>query len=178
MPGFYADGEYDLAGTMVGAVSREKLITGAGIEPGDVLLGLPSTGLHTNGYSLARKLLFEVAGYGMDEPIAALGGTPGGVLMAVHRSYLRPIAALVEAGCVAGMAHITGGGITENLPRVLPPGCGAVVRGGSMGGAARVCAPAGGWGGRGGGNVPHLQYGDWVGVCGASGAGARCGRGA
>ncbi len=131
MPGFYTDGEYDLAGTIIGAVSREKLITGSGIAPGDVLLGLPSTGLHTNGYSLARKLLFEKAGYGFNEHVPALGGKAGAVLMATHRSYLKPVQALAEAGVVAGMAHITGGGITENLPRILPPGTAAEVRLGS-----------------------------------------------
>ncbi len=127
MPGFYADGEYDLAGTMVGVVSRRKLITGKGIRPGDALLGLPSTGLHTNGYSLARKLLLDTAGYRLDEHVPALGGRVGEVLLATHRSYLKPMEALAEAGLVAGMAHITGGGITENLPRVLPPGCAAEV---------------------------------------------------
>ncbi len=131
MPGFYADGEYDLAGTIVGAVSRERLVTGSGIQPGDVLLGLPSTGLHTNGYSLARKLFFEVAGYGMKQRVPALKAKAGAVLMATHRSYLKPIQALVKSGVVAGMAHITGGGITENLPRVLPRGVGAQVRLGS-----------------------------------------------
>ena len=131
MPGFYAAGEYDLAGTIVGAVSRPKLITGAGIEPGDVLLALPSTGLHTNGYSLARKLFFEVAGYDPKQRVPALKGRAGAVLMATHRSYLEPIQALAKAGAVAGMAHITGGGITENLPRILPTGLGAEVQHGS-----------------------------------------------
>ncbi len=131
MPGFYADGEYDLAGTIVGAVSRPRLITGSGIEPGDVLLGLPSTGLHTNGYSLARKLFFEVAGYGAKQRVPALKAQAGAALMATHRSYLRPIQALAKAGVVAGMAHITGGGITENLPRILPKGIAAQVRHGS-----------------------------------------------
>lgn len=131
MPGFYADGEYDLAGTIVGAVSRGKLITGSTIEPGDLLLGLPSTGLHTNGYSLARKLFFEVAGYRPEQRIPALKAKAGAVLMATHRSYLQPIQALAKAGAVAGMAHITGGGITENLPRMLPPGIAAEVVHGS-----------------------------------------------
>ena len=131
MPGFYADGEYDLAGTIIGAVSRHKLITGSGIEPGDVLLGLPSTGLHTNGYSLARKLFFEVAGYDPKQRVPALRGRAGAVLMATHRSYLAPMQALARAGAVAGMAHITGGGITGNLPRILPSGVGAEVRHGA-----------------------------------------------
>jgi phosphoribosylformylglycinamidine cyclo-ligase len=120
MPGFYADGEYDLAGTIIGAVSRQKLVTGAEIQPGDVLLGLPSTGLHTNGYSLARKLFFEVAGYGAKQRIPALKAQAGKALMATHRSYLKPMQALTKASAVAGMAHITGGGITENLPRIFP----------------------------------------------------------
>ncbi len=131
MPGFYADGEYDLAGTIVGAVSREKLVTGAGIEAGDVLLGLPSTGLHTNGYSLARKLLFEVAGYGAKQRVPALKAAVSTALMRTHRSYLKPMQALVRAGAAAGMAHITGGGITENLPRILPRGVAAEIRHGS-----------------------------------------------
>lgn len=131
MPGFYADGEYDLAGTIIGAVSRPKLITGSGIVPGDVLLGLPSTGLHTNGYSLARKLFFEVAGYTARQRIPQLKAQAGAALMATHRSYLRPMQALCKAGVVAGMAHITGGGITENLPRILPKGIAAEVRHGS-----------------------------------------------
>ena len=131
MPGFYADGEYDLAGTIVGAVSRAQLITGSGIQAGDVLLGLPSTGLHTNGYSLARKLFFEVAKYGPKQRIPALKAQAGAALMATHRSYLKPIAALTKAGVVTGMAHITGGGITENLPRILPKGMAAEVRHGS-----------------------------------------------
>ncbi len=131
MPGFYADGEYDLAGTIVGAVSRDRLITGGAIRPGDLLLGLPSTGLHTNGYSLARKLFFEVAGYEPGQKIPALRAEAGAALMATHRSYLKPMQALAKAGAVAGMAHITGGGITENLPRILPPGVAAEVVHGS-----------------------------------------------
>ncbi len=131
MPGFYTDGEYDLAGTIVGAVPRPKLITGAGIQPGDVLLALPSTGLHTNGYSLARKLFFEIAKYDPKQRVPAIKGKAGAVLLATHRSYLKPIQALAKAGVVAGMAHITGGGITENLPRILPAGIGAEVQHGS-----------------------------------------------
>jgi len=120
MPGFYTDGEYDLAGFIVGAVDRDKLVTGAGIKPGDVLIGLPSTGLHTNGYSLARKLFFEVAGYKPSQYVTAMKEKAGTALMKTHRSYLRVIQKLVAAGLTAGMAHITGGGITENLPRILP----------------------------------------------------------
>ena len=127
MPGFYADGEYDLAGTIIGAVSRDKIITGDTIEAGDVLIGLPSNGLHTNGYSLARKLLFEVAKYGPEQYVNELKDKTGAALMRVHRSYLAIIKKLVGAEVVNGMAHITGGGITENLPRILPKGLGALV---------------------------------------------------
>ncbi len=131
MPGFYADGEYDLAGTIVGAANRPDLITGEKIEPGDVLLGLPSNGLHTNGYSLARKLLFEVAHYGPDQYVNELKDKTGGALMRTHRSYLSVIKKLTAggpaSGLVSGLAHITGGGITENLPRILPRGFDAVI---------------------------------------------------
>lgn len=124
MPGLYAPGEYDLAGFIVGAVERKRMLTGARIRPGDVLLGLPSTGLHTNGYSLARKLLFEVAGYGPDTYLPELGTTVAEELLKVHRSYLTPIRALDEAGLVKGAAHITGGGITDNTPRIIPKSLG------------------------------------------------------
>jgi phosphoribosylformylglycinamidine cyclo-ligase len=127
MPGFYADGEYDLAGTIIGAVSRDKIITGEQIQIGDVLVGLPSNGLHTNGYSLARKLLFEVAKYGPEQYINELKDKTGAALMRTHRSYLSVIKKLTGADVVSGMAHITGGGITENLPRILPKGMGALV---------------------------------------------------
>jgi len=127
MPGFYADGEYDLAGTIIGAVSRDKIITGEHIQVGDVLVGLPSNGLHTNGYSLARKLLFEVAKYGPEQYINELKDKTGAALMRTHRSYLSVIKKLTGAEVVSGMAHITGGGITENLPRILPKGMGALI---------------------------------------------------
>ena len=127
MPGFYADGEYDLAGTIVGCVNRPDMITGDGIEAGDVLIGLPSNGLHTNGYSLARRLLFEVAGYAPDHYVNELKDKTGAALMRTHRSYLAILKKLIGAGIVRGMAHITGGGITENLPRILPRGTAAVV---------------------------------------------------
>ncbi|HTW61634.1 MAG TPA: phosphoribosylformylglycinamidine cyclo-ligase [Terracidiphilus sp.] len=120
MPGFYTDGEYDLAGFIVGAIERDKLLTGAGIKAGDVLIGLPSTGLHTNGYSLARKLLFEVGGYKPTQYVTAIKEKAGAALMKTHRSYLHVIQKLVASGLTTGMAHITGGGITENLPRILP----------------------------------------------------------
>jgi phosphoribosylformylglycinamidine cyclo-ligase len=127
MPGFYADGEYELAGTIVGCVNRPDIITGEGIQIGDVLIGLPSNGLHTNGYSLARKLLFEVAHYGPDQYVNELKDKTGAALMRTHKSYLSVIKKLTAGGFVRGMAHITGGGITENLPRILPRGTGAVV---------------------------------------------------
>ena len=131
MPGFYADGEYDIAGFIVGAVDRRKLIDGKSIRPGDVLIGLPSSGLHTNGYSLARKVVFELCGLHADSFVPELSATAGDVLLATHRSYLPSIGPLLDAGLVKGMAHITGGGITENLPRVLPEGCAADIDRGS-----------------------------------------------
>ena len=127
MPGLYAEGEYDLAGFIVGAVERQRLLTGAAIRDGDVLLGLPSTGLHTNGYSLARKLLFETAGYGVNTFLPELNATVGDELLKVHRSYLRPIQALLDAKLLKGAAHITGGGFTDNTPRILPAGLGVEI---------------------------------------------------
>jgi len=127
MPGFYADGEYDIAGFIVGAVERAKLIDGKSIAPGDVLLGLPSSGLHTNGYSLARKVFFEACALRPDSHVPELNGTVADVLLATHRSYLSPVRPLLDADLIKGMAHITGGGITENLPRILPPGCAAEI---------------------------------------------------
>lgn len=131
MPGFYRDGEYDLAGFIVGVVEREKIVTGAAIRPGDLLLGLPSTGLHTNGYSLARKLFFQVARYSADQYVNELRDKAGVALMKTHRSYLSIIRKLTAADLVAGMAHITGGGITENLPRILPKNVSAAIQLGS-----------------------------------------------
>jgi phosphoribosylformylglycinamidine cyclo-ligase len=120
MPGLYQPGEYDLAGFIVGAVERKAMLTGANVRAGDVLLGLPSNGLHTNGYSLARKLLFEVARVKLTDQLAD-------ELLQVHRSYLKPIRALIDAKLLKAAAHITGGGITENLPRVLPKGVAAEI---------------------------------------------------
>lgn len=131
MPGFYADGEYDLAGFIVGAVDRDKMITGQDIKPGDVLIGFPSTGLHTNGYSLARKLFFEVAGYKPTQYVTPIKEKAGTALMKTHKSYLHVIQKLAAAGMTTGMAHITGGGITENLPRILPKGAAAQIELGS-----------------------------------------------
>jgi phosphoribosylformylglycinamidine cyclo-ligase len=122
MPGFYADGEYDVAGFIVGAVSRARLIDGRTIAPGDVLIGVPSSGLHTNGYSLARRIAFEVAGLRHDSVVAELGTTIGEALMVPHRSYLQLLRPQLSRGVIKGMAHITGGGVTDNLPRILPAG--------------------------------------------------------
>ena len=127
MPGFYADGEYDIAGFIVGIVEKARVIDGRSIAPGDSLIGLPSAGLHTNGYSLARRVLFEAAGLRADTFVPEIGSTVGDALLAPHRSYLHAIRPLLERGLVKGMAHITGGGITENLPRVLPEGTAATV---------------------------------------------------
>ena len=127
MPGFYADGEYDIAGFIVGVVDRPKLIDGRAIVPGDVLIGLPSAGLHTNGYSLARRVCFEAAGWQPDTFVAELGTTVGDALLATHRSYLPVVRPLLAGGGLKGLAHITGGGVTENLPRILPEGCAAEI---------------------------------------------------
>jgi phosphoribosylformylglycinamidine cyclo-ligase len=127
MPGFYLDGEYDIAGFIVGIVDRDRLIDGTQIVPGDVLIGLPSAGLHTNGYSLARRVFFDMCGFEANTRLPELGATVGDALLAPHRSYLKSVTPLLEARLVKGIAHITGGGITENLPRVLPSGCAASV---------------------------------------------------
>jgi len=122
MPGFYAVGEYDVAGFIVGIVDREKIIDGKRIVPGDCLLALPSVGLHTNGYSLARKLFFEVAGYGVDTQLDAVNLSVGAALLQPHLSYLDSLKDLLDTGKIKGLAHITGGGLTENIPRILPKG--------------------------------------------------------
>jgi phosphoribosylformylglycinamidine cyclo-ligase len=131
MPGFYPDGEYDLAGFIVGVVSREQIVNGKNVQIGDVVLGLPSNGLHTNGYSLARKLLFEVGRYTPETYVNEIKGKVGNELMRPHKSYWACLRKLIDSGSVSGMAHITGGGITENLPRILPRGTGAVIELGS-----------------------------------------------
>ena len=121
MPGFYSDGEYDLAGFVVGVVDKAKVIDGKSIEAGDVVLGLPSVGLHTNGYSLARKLFFEIGGYGTNDKLSELGGeTVGNALLRSHKSYLPVLEGLLDKGVIKGLAHITGGGLLENIPRILP----------------------------------------------------------
>jgi phosphoribosylformylglycinamidine cyclo-ligase len=131
MPGFYAEGEYDVAGFIVGVVDRAHIIDGSRITPGDVLIGLPSVGLHTNGYSLARKLFFEVAGYAPDTHLDELGCTAARELLKPHRSYLGALEGLLESGLIKGLAHITGGGLLENLPRILPDGAAVEIRAGS-----------------------------------------------
>jgi phosphoribosylformylglycinamidine cyclo-ligase len=131
MPGFYADGEYDVAGFIVGVVDRGHIIDGSRIAAGDVLTGLPSVGLHTNGYSLARKLLFEVAAFAPDSYIDELGCTAAEELLKPHRSYLGALEAMLESGLIKGLAHITGGGLLENVPRILPEGTAARIRAGS-----------------------------------------------
>ncbi len=128
MPGFYAEGDYDLAGTVVGMVEHDRIVDGSGIRPGDAVIGLPSSGLHTNGYSLARRVLFETAGLRPEERPDDLGGeSVADALLAVHRSYLAPVGELLGHRMVRGLAHVTGGGLAGNLSRVLPGGCGAVV---------------------------------------------------
>ena len=127
MPGMYLDGEYDIAGTIVGVVEKSAILTGSRVVAGDILLALASNGLHTNGYSLARKLLFEVAGFKVDSVLPQTGTLLGDELLKVHRSYLKAIATLVKAKTISAAAHITGGGITDNLPRVFPKGLAAAI---------------------------------------------------
>jgi phosphoribosylformylglycinamidine cyclo-ligase len=127
MPGLYPPGEYDLVGTIVGAVPRSGLITGADIRAGDALIGLRSSGLHTNGYSLARRVFFEQAGLRPTDRVPGLRATVADALLAVHRSYLRPMRALRRKVKVRGLAHITGGGFPDNVARVVPEGLTAVI---------------------------------------------------
>ncbi len=122
MPGFYPPGEYDLAGFIVGAVERPKLLTGKSVKPGDTLLALPSAGLHTNGYSLARKLVFDVAKLKPDTYVAEVGNKIGAELLKPHLCYAPALKNIVSRGWISALAHITGGGIPGNLPRVLPSG--------------------------------------------------------
>jgi phosphoribosylformylglycinamidine cyclo-ligase len=127
MPGFYNEGEYDLAGFIVGAVDRTRLINGRTIAIGDLLVGVPSAGLHTNGYSLARRIVFDTLKLRIDSYVGELAQTVEDALLAPHRSYLPIIQPLLDATRIKGMAHVTGGGITDNLPRILPHGTAAVV---------------------------------------------------
>jgi phosphoribosylformylglycinamidine cyclo-ligase len=131
MPDFYAPGEYDLAGFIVGVVDKAKIIDGKSIVPGDVVLGLPSTGLQTNGYSLARKLFFEVGGYKVDSYVDELRTTVGKALLETHSSFLPHIGPLLDSGLIKGLAHITGGGFLENIPRILPKGVSVEIKRGA-----------------------------------------------
>jgi len=131
MPGFYADGEYDVAGFVVGLVDRAKVLDGTAVAAGDRLYALPSSGLHTNGFSLARKVFFEIAGLNVDTRVESLGATVGETLLAEHRCYLHALEGPLDAGRVRALAHITGGGLTDNLPRVLPAGTAARIELGS-----------------------------------------------
>lgn len=133
MPGFYQKGDYELAGFIVGMVDRKNLLDGSRVRAGDVLIGLPSSGLHTNGYSLARRILFDQLGLAIGDPIPGLPGdrAAGDWLLAVHRSYLAPIRPLLGATGLHALAHITGGGLLDNLPRILPSGCAARIELGS-----------------------------------------------
>jgi phosphoribosylformylglycinamidine cyclo-ligase len=130
MPGTYAPDDYDLAGFIVGVVDRGKALPRE-VREGDVLVGLPSAGLHTNGYSLARKALFEGAGLDVDSHVPELGTTVGGALLAPHRGYLSPVEPLLERGKIQALVHLTGGGFPGNIPRVLPDGLAARIRLGS-----------------------------------------------
>ena len=130
MPGFYQPGDYELVGFVVGIVDRTDLIDGSRVRPRDVIVGLPSSGLHTNGYSLARKVFFDVLGLGIDQPVAELDDerTVGELLLAPHLSYYPALEPLLGHPALHALAHITGGGLTDNVPRVLPPRTGAVIR--------------------------------------------------
>jgi phosphoribosylformylglycinamidine cyclo-ligase len=131
MPSFYAEDEYDLAGFAVGVVEKKKIIDGSRIKAGDALIGLASSGLHSNGYSLVRKALLDAAGYGVDDLLSELGRPLGEVLLTPTRIYVKTVLALAREFDVRGMAHITGGGITENTPRMLPKGACALIRKGT-----------------------------------------------
>ncbi len=128
MPGFYTDGEYDMAGFIVGIVDGRRVLDSSAVRVGDVVVGLASDGLHTNGYSLARKIFFDVMGLRWDDSVESLQGTVADELLRIHRCYLEPVWPLVEKRRVSGLAHITGGGLTDNLPRVLPEGMKAVIK--------------------------------------------------
>ena len=127
LPGLYPPGEYDLVGTIVGVVDRKKIVRGSSIQPGDVLIGLPSSGLHTNGYSLARKVIFDTAKLTVDDKLPGTVKTVADALLAVHRSYLQPVQKVMEKVQIQGMSHITGGGFPDNIPRVLPKDAVAVI---------------------------------------------------
>lgn len=128
MPGFYGDGEYDLAGFIVGIVDRRRVLDPSAVRANDILVGLPSTGLHTNGYSLARRVFFDGLGYQPTDRVPELGHSVADELLSIHRCYLGPVLPLIDDGLVRAAAHITGGGLTDNLPRVLPAGVAARIK--------------------------------------------------
>jgi phosphoribosylformylglycinamidine cyclo-ligase len=128
MPGLYQEGDFDLAGAIVGIVERDAIIDGKSIVPGDVIFALPSNGLHTNGYSLARRVAFDTLGLSADSEVDELGARVGDEFLRVHRSYLAAVGEIGATVTVKGLAHITGGGVMENLPRILPDGCGARIQ--------------------------------------------------
>jgi phosphoribosylformylglycinamidine cyclo-ligase len=127
MPGFYQEGEYDIAGFIVGLVGKSDVVDGKAVRKGDLLIGLPSSGLHTNGYSLARRIVFAELGLKTTSRVSGLERPIGEELLRVHRSYLKPVAPLLEERLLKGMAHITGGGLLENVPRILPDGAAVVI---------------------------------------------------
>jgi phosphoribosylformylglycinamidine cyclo-ligase len=131
LPDTYPPGEYDLVGCMVGMVDKSKIVDGSSIAAGNIVLGLPSTGLHTNGYSLARKVLLDVGGYALKDSLDELGTTVGDALLAPHRPYVSAVLPLVQQGLLKGIAHITGGGLPGNVRRILPEGTGVSIRRGS-----------------------------------------------
>jgi phosphoribosylformylglycinamidine cyclo-ligase len=127
MPGFYAEGEYDIAGFMVGWVEKDKLVDGKKIKPGDRIIGLASNGLHTNGYSLARKMLFDTTGLKQGDKIPETGTEVYSELMKIHRSYLSSVEPFIDKGLIKGIAHVTGGGFEGNISRIMPDGISAVI---------------------------------------------------
>ena len=132
MPGMYGEGEYDIAGFTVGVVDKRKIVNGSTVAPGDTVIGLASSGVHSNGFSLVRKLLLEEAGYGLQDTLPELGGQKlGDVLLTPTKLYVKPVLSLLEQVDVKGMAHITGGGFIENIPRVLPEGVNVEIESGS-----------------------------------------------
>src|SRR5690606_28052293 len=120
MPGMYAEGEYDIAGFSVGIVDKPRIIDGSDIRPGDIIIGLASSGVHSNGFSLARRLLLEEKGYSLSDHVEELGGTLGETLLTPTRIYVRPVLNILQQAGIKGLVHITGGGFIENIPRVLP----------------------------------------------------------
>lgn len=132
MPGVYAKGEHDIAGSITGVVEKDKIITGERIKEGDIILGFPSSGLHTNGFSLARKILFDIAGHDVHDEVEELGTTVGDALLQIHINYSRPVLKMLDEGVdIRGIAHITGGGFIENIPRVLPKNLNAEIKKGT-----------------------------------------------